>query len=278
MNAGELWVADGFSLADVRRAEKAAMSAWPPAKEYELDGWLVRRTPDTSSRRANSAVARTWRSGVEVETAILGVEGFYNEHGAVPRFQMSPTSEPLILDTILAERDYDIEAPVRVMTVDPASIDDAVKWQVRLDEVSAPAWRDAFAATAPSVAEADGRTAMVERARSRGLSVAYASIRDNADRVASIGVGVFSTPSAAGDADGWSLVFSMNTLPDHRRQGMGRAIVAALMGRAVAFGCDTAYLQVETNNPGAIAVYEGLGFRDLYAYHYRSLFGTGENG
>ena len=270
---GGLWVADGFSLADARRAERAAMLAWPAAETFELDGWLVRRTPDTTSRRANSAVAAVWRSGTKIETAILGVEGLYNDHGDLPRFQMSPMSQPAALDGILADRGYGIEAPVRVMTTTPSVDARASRWRVQVDETVDPVWHQAFVEASPSSAEADGRVAMVERAKSRGLAVGYASVRDETGHAASIGVGVFAAPGSNDDADGgWALVFSMNTLESHRRQGMGRAILNALMTRALAIGCDAAYLQVESGNPGAIAVYEGLGFRDLYAYHYRTRF------
>nr|WP_282565628.1 GNAT family N-acetyltransferase [Paradevosia shaoguanensis] len=71
--------------------------------------------------------------------------------------------------------------------------------------------------------------------------------------------------------DGLLVVESVATVPDQRRQGMGNAVVAALMHWAAGEGAEAACLQVVTDNLPARALYERLGFtRDLYHYHYRS--------
>jgi len=268
-NDGGLWVADGFTLADVERAERAAMAAWPAAETVDLDGWLGRRTFDTLSRRANSAVAEASPLGGDVDAAIRKVEDYYDGNGGTPRFQMSPTSMPDTLDATLADKGYVIEAPVRVMTAAPGRVARNEDWPVRLDERPDAAWRAAFHEVAPMPGEADGRTAMVERARRNGLDVAFASVRDDDGSVMALGTGVFGREAAA--HDGWALIFSMNTPARHRRRGLGSAILGALMARALESGGEVAYLQVETNNPVAVSMYERLGFTDLYAYHYRTL-------
>lgn len=271
MTDGSLRVADDFKLSDVRRAERAAILAWPAAETVDLDGWQARRTLDTSSRRANSAIASGRIRETGVGAAIRAVEQYYANNGGTPRFQMSPTSQPAALDDTLASCGYRIEAPVKVMTARPSDVPRSDDWTVRLDERPDAAWRDAFHEAVPLPGEADGRIAMVERARGNGLGVVYASIRNDIGGVTSLGVGVFGNDAPGGDGGDWALVFSMNTLMSHRRRGQGSAVLAGLMAHALEIGGETAYLQVETNNPGAIAAYRRLGFRDLFSYHYRSL-------
>jgi hypothetical protein len=42
-----------------------------------------------------------------------------------------------------------------------------------------------------------------------------------------------------------------------------------LAREAAATGARSIYLQVERDNPEALALYETLGFREVYGYHYR---------
>jgi len=78
-------------------------------------------------------------------------------------------------------------------------------------------------------------------------------------------------PAAIGAAaldGGWAGIFGMRTLAQHRRQGLARRIIAALSGFAVQAGAQRAYLQVETANVPAVALYQGLGFETAYRYRY----------
>ncbi|MCZ9344435.1 GNAT family N-acetyltransferase, partial [Streptomyces sp. TRM76130] len=45
-------------------------------------------------------------------------------------------------------------------------------------------------------------------------------------------------------------------------------VMAALARRALAEGASAAWLQVETDNTGARALYTGLGFAAHHAYHH----------
>ena len=69
--------------------------------------------------------------------------------------------------------------------------------------------------------------------------------------------------------NGWAGVFSMLTLPEQRGAGAGRAVLGALARWAAARGAQRLYLQVERDNPAALALYAGAGFRERYGYHYR---------
>jgi ribosomal protein S18 acetylase RimI-like enzyme len=73
--------------------------------------------------------------------------------------------------------------------------------------------------------------------------------------------------AAAVDGE-WAGIFGMRTLPDHRRKGLARRVLAALLHETRALGARRAYLQVETDNAPAIGLYSGLGFVPAYGYRY----------
>lgn len=66
----------------------------------------------------------------------------------------------------------------------------------------------------------------------------------------------------------WAGFQAVEVDPDRRRQGLGSAVMTALAQRALAEGASAAWLQVETENDGARALYDGLGFVTHHRYHH----------
>ena len=84
--------------------------------------------------------------------------------------------------------------------------------------------------------------------------------------------GELGPPDAIGRCvvDGrWAGFAAVEVAPERRRQGLATAVMAELARAALAEGASAAYLQVENDNTGAAALYDGLGFADHHAYHYR---------
>lgn len=69
-------------------------------------------------------------------------------------------------------------------------------------------------------------------------------------------------------ADDWVGFRSIEVAPDQRRRGLGRAVMDALLEWGAEQGATTAYLQVLGDNSAALALYEGLGFREHHRYRY----------
>ena len=66
--------------------------------------------------------------------------------------------------------------------------------------------------------------------------------------------------------EGHREVSGVCTHPDHRGQGLAADVIAAVM-RRIRAGGDVPFLTSYTDNPGAIALYQRLGFvarRDLF--------------
>jgi len=68
--------------------------------------------------------------------------------------------------------------------------------------------------------------------------------------------------------DDWVGFRSVEVHPDRRREGLGLAVMAALLEWGAEQGATTAYLQMLGDNAPALALYAGLGFREHHRYRY----------
>nr|WP_046500834.1 GNAT family N-acetyltransferase [Streptomyces odonnellii] len=83
--------------------------------------------------------------------------------------------------------------------------------------------------------------------------------------------GAGEVPAAIGRCvvDGrWAGFMAVEVGPEHRRQGLATAVMTALARRALEEGASAAWLQVETDNEAARALYEGMGFAVHHRYHH----------
>jgi ribosomal protein S18 acetylase RimI-like enzyme len=89
---------------------------------------------------------------------------------------------------------------------------------------------------------------------------AFASVREAGQTIA------IGRLAAAGN---WAGLAAIETHPGYRRRGLATTVTAALADVAADRGVTGLYLQVETENTAARALYAGLGFSDHHRYHYR---------
>ena len=66
----------------------------------------------------------------------------------------------------------------------------------------------------------------------------------------------------------WASFAAVEVDPAMRRRGLATTVMAALARRALDEGASAAWLQVETDNAGARALYAGMGFAAHHAYHH----------
>jgi N-acetylglutamate synthase len=239
-------------VTDGRRLEELTLNSSAPPGQLLYDGWLLRFSPG-KAKRARSVNA-VYPSRLPFGEKLAYCEAVYGERGLPAIFRVSEHAEPG-LDAFLEANGYGIfdHTDVRVAVIDPGPLAGPEVASPRLEE-----WFD-------MVGELRGspiahRTSHLARLAALPLAMTGVAILEE------------GTPVATGLAileDGHVGLFDVVTREGARRRGHGRAIVAALLRWGWSLGARHAYLQVDTANAPAIAMYEAFGFARAYGYWYR---------
>ncbi len=234
--------------------ELACVRAWPAKHETNIHGWRAFATAG-KSWRVNSTWPIDWRGG-DVNEAIEGAERFAETHAIRAAFKLADGAvHPTNLAEILAARGYTPYMPTLVMT---RTLGHTPAPDRTVDIASEPT--DSFwtplRLAAPSLEDFVERADIVMRTTApRAFAIARLD-----HQPAAIGFGDVTDRKLG--------LYLMRTAPNARRQGLARDIVRALCGWGAANGAQTAYLQVEDSNEGAIALYAADGFETAYVYTY----------
>jgi ribosomal protein S18 acetylase RimI-like enzyme len=231
--------------------EEVAARAWPAAEALRVDGWLLRHTPSLTRRRSNSALP-LGAGGRDLAI----VEDFYARRGARALVQVSPAEEHMRLDAELARRGWSSGGATDVLVADAqAVLARTPRGDVALAERPDADWIAAWEACEQR-ADADEHARVVLEAIEP--ATAYARATDD------LGVGL------AVCERGWAGLFCVATAPSARGRGIAREVVHALARWAAERGARGLYLQVDSANAPAQALYARAGFRRSHGYHYRA--------
>ncbi|MEU5614610.1 GNAT family N-acetyltransferase [Streptomyces sparsogenes] len=254
--------------------DRAAARAWPPVVSERLGGWEL-RAAGGFTRRANS-VLPLGDPGMPVRDALRRVTAWYAERGLPAYIQVSTGAEGTqeLLAAELAEHGWtrEVSAEIRIAALAALADLDVDVSRVALSRDIDDAWlaryqRSASGEPAPEVV----------RVLRGGPSVWFATIPDTEDAGDTEGTegteerGPAGAPAAIGRCvvDGrWAGFTAVETDPLLRRRGLATAVMTALARKALQEGASAAYLQVETDNDGARALYEGMGFTTHHSYHH----------
>jgi N-acetylglutamate synthase len=235
--------------------ERAAR-ATPAAVEDRRTGWWLRHT-DNGTWWSGAALAHGAADGLA--RRIEAAERFYAEHDALARFQVCADC-PDGLDRSLAGRGYRRKAPISLLT---AVADVRAESRARpaisacVDTSPGPDWLAVLRATSGPGTDIEHETRLL-----RQVTPPHAYVTVLADDEP-VGIG-----RAVADA-GWAGAFTMVTIPEARRRGVGRLVLSAIARWARANDAPRLYLQVERSNDAARRFYDALGFTRLATYHYR---------
>ncbi|RLV81772.1 acetyltransferase [Streptomyces rapamycinicus NRRL 5491] len=237
--------------------DRVAARAWPPVTSEPLGEWTLRASGGFT-RRANS-VLPLGDPGMGLDAALRRVTEWYAARGLPAYIQVSTGAEGTqeLLAAELESRGWLREVSSRMEIAALAPIGDldadtsAVTLSGRLDDAWLTRYQRSSGEPSP-----EARTVL-----SGGPSVWFATI-------AAEGGGA---PAAIGRCvvDGrWAGFTAVEVAPERRRQGLAKAVMTALARKALDEGASAAYLQVETDNGGAHALYEGMGFTVHHGYHH----------
>ncbi|MDP3257998.1 MAG: GNAT family N-acetyltransferase [Bosea sp. (in: a-proteobacteria)] len=241
----------------VLACERRIVNAWPSPATLLIDDWVVRFAGGYSGR-ANAASAL--RPGAELDEDTLSlIEELFRSDGLPPCIRLTP----LVAETtraMVAARGYVVRDASFGLIRPLDDVTTEIEPDLQIEARPSAEWIAGVAARQTGIkADAGKLTAIVEGVR---LPAAFATWLIGGEPVA-FGMSV----AERGMAEIGSVVVDTA----HRGQGLGRRLIAGLMGWARAKDCRQAYLQVDQTNAVANGLYGSLGFRQLYAYETRVL-------
>jgi GNAT superfamily N-acetyltransferase len=281
--------------------------AWQPVERARLGDWELRaavrdRPHRAFTRRANS-VLPLGDPGVPLDEALTFVRDWYARRGLHPYIQTAdgaPGAQELLGGELQA-RGWVLEVTSEVRTAPLTPLADAgahpttrgagggddgeaAVRRVRLSRSLDEGWLRRYGRTGADGGH--GRVPsdpgpQVRAVLAAGPSVWFASVPDRGGRTGPGGAdgehgvdgGGGAVPVAVGRlvVDGrWAGFSALEVAPQARRQGLATAVTATLARRALAEGASAAWLQVESDNAAAGALYDGMGFEVHHVCrHYR---------
>lgn len=243
-------------LTTVRRFEAAGFRAWPAASVHYDGTWAIRLTPGHPGRRVNSVNPLDPGDVHDLDGRLERAAWRFGAMGRPLTMRMSPLASGVLtahLDALGWSR-FDESAVMR-LPLGAMATDEAMD-QIPLKDVGR------FVAATAAVRGYDasvqsGLGGIIERMEPEaGLFVLEQDGRPVATAVC----------VHDGDLAG---LFEIATATADRGNGHGKRIVMSALKWALMRGARLAWLQVEVANGPALKLYESIGFRELYRYHYR---------
>ncbi len=213
-----------------RDAQVHGFALFADLETHPVGDWVLRRSATATARRANSVLAF---APAGVPDAYEHVVAFYGRTTGRPIAAVLPGSAE---DELFRGHGWGLE-----------SHDADTVFQIAAVAQASRALRGTDLDGVEVRVDVDGALATAR------------AVLDTGEPVAG-GVAAF--------ADDWVGCRSVEVVPEHRRRGLGRAVMAALLEWGAERGATTAYLQVLGDNEPALALYERLGFREHHRYRY----------
>ncbi len=234
--------------------ERISARAWPAAGESEIGGWRLHASSGFSGR-----INACWPledPGLALAEAVTAVEAWYDGRKLPSLFKIVESAcAPADLTVHLPRSGYRPRTET-VMMIGPAGAkaDPAVSLSDRVDA----SFEQVFTSIAGDPGDARERLETLAR-----IPIPRVFARINATG------GPVAIGACAVEGD-WAGVFAMRTDPGHRRQGLARRILHSLLSAVADSGARRVWLQVEADNPAAIALYSAARFEEAYRYRYWS--------
>ncbi|WP_330240608.1 GNAT family N-acetyltransferase [Streptomyces sp. NBC_00525] len=240
-------------------AEIAPVSAraWQPVESEPLGDWLLRASAGFT-RRANS-VLPLGDPGLPLGRALGRVRQWYADRDLPAYVQTATGAEGAQEELCAALEEHgwrrEVTAELRIAALAPVGDLPAEISRVRLSRTAGSEWLARYQRVGTPGPEV---TAVLRG----GPSVWFATVPGGPGEAA---------PAAIGRCvvDGrWAGFMAVEVAPEHRRRGLATAVMTALARQAMDEGASAAWLQVEADNEGARALYEGMGFAVHHLYHH----------
>ena len=258
--ANEAGVVD---LAVVRRLEAAGFRAWP-AECVSYDGtWAVRLTAAHPAKRLNCVNPLDPADVGQIGERVERLRRTFAAFGRPLTFRLSPLAGAGLSHHFDRQGWSRFgESIVMRLDLDTSVVTQSID-QIPLRDVAR------FVSSAVAVREGDPQLR-------NGLACVIGSIRAQTGLFLHESEGQ-PVASAVCVADGrLAGLFEVATAATKRRHGHARRLVQSALKWARQQGASQAWLQVEAENVAARSLYDSIGFRELYRYHYRRTPGAAD--
>ena len=246
--------------------DEIAAHTWPAENQSNIGHWLLRASRGVT-KRANSVLATG--DYPREEDWLQRVEQFYHNQNLPAIFQVSAAS-PASLDEYLHKQGYDIDTPCLIMTAESQTVlqnaterlnnqyPTAQNLHVDISPIATPAWLEAFLRLEQFPV---ARNSFYEGLSDRMPSPkAFITLTDNR-KVVAVGTAIVEGM--------WTGFVNVIVDAGFRGKGCGYALLKKLTEWSMEMGATLQYLQVISDNVPAVTLYEKLGYRSVYGYHYR---------
>ncbi len=240
--------------------EEITLNTWPAEQSVLLDGWVL-RSASGYTKRSNSVnpLYEAAEPSYNIMEKVKLAEQYYEGAGLKPVFKITPYIQPADLDEMLLERGYHQVEPssVRVLDLEGLPVPDS-RYVVQVQDELSEAWLDIFAEF--TELSAANRNTLRRMLSASHLKQGYASVLKDGKPMA-CGLGIIQ--------HGYLGLYDIVTSPAHRRQGIAEQLLLGMFQWGREQGAKTSFLQVVLANYGASALYDKLGFQEIYQYWYR---------
>ena len=248
---------DRSARIDDAELERVAALGWPGLEQERLGDWVLRASGGFTGR--GNSVLPMGDPGRPLGDAVDAVVAWYRRRALPPTAQV-PLPLCSGVDDELDRRGWRAFNRTHILTGAVALLLDssgsALVGPVRLEPYPSAAWLGGYHYRG---AELPAGAADV---LALGADPVFASIEERGEVVA-VGRGIVD--------EGWLGVTAVTVGKDHRRRGLGSAIMAGLATWGAEQGAHSAYLQVAVENTAALQMYGRLGMRRHHDYQYRRL-------
>lgn len=243
-------------LPTVRRFEAAAFRAWPAAS-VQYDGtWVVRLNAGHPAKRLNSVNPLDPGDVRDIAERVGRAERRFQAYGRPLTFRLSPLSGPELTRHFDREGwDTLAESLVMHAGLDEIPVGD-VMTQIPMKDIG----RFMDAAMDVHAMDPSLRPGLTEIIDSIKPEAGLFILEEDDEPLA--------TAICVQDGDLAGL-FEVATGPRVRGKGHGRHVILSALKWARLRGARQAWLQVEVTNEAALRLYDAIGFKELYRYHYR---------
>lgn len=242
---------------EIKLIEDLSLNAWPSHQIQFYDGWVLRFSYFYTHR--TNSVEQLGPSSLPLDEKIFYCENIYRDWGTPAIFKITPLLEP-DFEKRLCSRGYHTEHITEVMDLDlPEHFSCPENGPVLLEHKVSDRWINGLFAL-KGTTNAMHRLVVPSMYRAIPKETICASIWEDG-RIAATGLGILDRNYIG--------LYAIHVHPSFRRRGYARSLCTSILNAGRDLGASRAYLQVVKDNQNAKALYQSLGFQDLYTYWFR---------